>query len=322
MFYTILAFVVILALELLYFVVARRFHVVDRPNERSSHSKVTLRGGGVVFYLAVLFYSLMHGMAFAHFLVGASLLAVVCYADDVRDVPSWIRMLAQLAALMLAFYIPVQGIELWKILLIIIVFTGILNIFNFLDGINGMLAAYSLVVVGTFGYIDLFQIHFIDIEFIITVLASILVFGIFNFRNKARCFSGDVGSVVMGLIVLFLLVSYVKAMPSASPSVSYLTFIIVFLADGGLTLLKRYLNGRNVFQPHREHLYETLVNDLHVPHLRVSVGYALAQLLINVGFFLVADKNLYIFVCMVILVLFYGLFFFYFNNRKQKEMAD
>ena len=124
----------------------------------------------------------------------------------------------------------------------------------------------------------------------------------------------------MGLIVLFLLVSYVKAMPSASPSVSYLTFIIVFLADGGLTLLKRYLNGRNVFQPHREHLYETLVNELHVPHLRVAVGYALLQLLINVGFFLVADKNLYIFVCMVFLVLFYGLFFFYLNRKMEKGL--
>ncbi len=320
MLYSLIAFVVLLALELLYFVVARRFHVVDRPNERSSHKKVTLRGAGVVFYLAVLLYSLTHGMAFYHFLIGASLLAVVCYADDVRDVPSWLRMLTQLAALIVAFYIPVQGIELWKILLIIIVFTGILNIFNFLDGINGMLAAYSLVVVGTFGYIDLFQIHFVDFEFIVTVFASILVFGFFNFRNHARCFSGDVGSVVMGLIVLFLLVSYVKAMPSASPSVSYLTFIIVFLADGGLTLLKRYLNGRNVFQPHREHLYETLVNELHVPHLRVAVGYALLQLLINVGFFLVADKNLYIFVCMVFLVLFYGLFFFYLNRKMEKGL--
>ena len=155
MLYSLIAFVVLLALELLYFVVARRFHVVDRPNERSSHKKVTLRGAGVVFYLAVLLYSLTHGMAFYHFLIGASLLAVVCYADDVRDVPSWLRMLTQLAALIVAFYIPVQGIELWKILLIIIVFTGILNIFNFLDGINGMLAAYSLVVIGTFGYIGL-----------------------------------------------------------------------------------------------------------------------------------------------------------------------
>ena len=147
MLYSLIAFVVLLALELLYFVVARRFHVVDRPNERSSHKKVTLRGAGVVFYLAVLLYSLTHGMAFYHFLIGASLLAVVCYADDVRDVPSWLRMLTQLAALIVAFYIPVQGIELWKILLIIIVFTGILNIFNFLDGINGMLAAYSLLSV-------------------------------------------------------------------------------------------------------------------------------------------------------------------------------
>ena len=194
-------------------------------------------------------------------------------------------MLVQFAAILVAFYIPVQGIELWKILLVFIVFTGVINIYNFMDGINGMLAAYSLVVLGTFGYIDLFQTRFIDIEFIVAVMASVVVFGIFNFRTKARCFSGDVGSVCMGLIVLFLLVCYVKALPSSAPSVSHLAFIIVFLADGGLTVFKRFLNGKNIFQPHREHMYETLVNELHVPHLLVASGYALAQLVINVGFF-------------------------------------
>lgn len=313
--YAAVTFLVLLVVELLYFVIARRFQVIDVPNERSSHRKSTLRGAGVVFYLAVLYYSLTHGMAFSHFMIGASALAVVCFIDDLRDVPSWVRMLCQLAALIVTFYLPIQEIELWKVLLIIIVFTGVLNIFNFLDGINGLLAAYSLVVIGTFGYINMFVTPFIDMEFIVTVLLSIVVFGIFNFRNKAYCFSGDVGSVVMGLIVLFLLVCYVKASPSAAPSVSYLTFIIVYLADGGLTLLKRFLNGRNVFQPHREHLYETLVNELHVPHLRVSVGYALLQLFINVGYFMVKDKNLYIFVCMVVLVFCYGLFFFFLNRR-------
>ena len=322
MLYTVVTFLVLLALELLYFVFARRFQVLDLPNERSSHRKATLRGAGVVFYLGILYYSLTHGMAFPHFLIGASILAVVCFIDDMRDVPSWIRMLCQIAALVVTFYLPVQEIELWKILLILIVFMGVLNIYNFLDGINGLLAVYSLVVIGTFGYINLFERQFISNEFIITMLISVLVFGFFNFRKKAFCFSGDVGSVVMGLIVLFLLVSYVKGSPSASPSVSYLTFIIVFLADGGLTLLKRFLNGRNVFQPHREHLYETLVNELHVPHLWVSVGYALLQLLINVGYFMVGDKNLYIFVCMVVLVLCYGLFFFFLNRRTAASEAE
>ena len=303
-----------------YFWVARRFQIMDRPNERSSHTRPVLLGGGVIFFFSLLVYSLFHGFNFPLLLAGATMIALTCFVDDLRDLPSWFRMVIQLAALVLVFYQPLNGLEAWKILLVIVVFTGVLNIYNFMDGINGMLAIYSFVVVATFGYINLFVVHFVDMQLIASILLAIVIFGFFNFRTKAFCFSGDVGSVVMGLIVLFLLVAYVKAMPSASPSVSQLSFIIVFLADGVLTLLKRFLNGRNVFQPHREHLYETLTNDLHVPQLYVSSAYALLQLLINVGYFMVADKNLYIFVCTLVLVLFYGLFFYYFNQRKSSQL--
>lgn len=320
MYYYLFAFIALLLLELLYFRLARMFNIVDTPNYRSSHTRPVLLGGGIIFFLSLLFYFFTNQFSFPFFMMGATVVAVVSFVDDLRGVPSYLRLLAQVLAIGLCFGMQVVGMELWKDLLIMIVFVAVLNIFNFMDGINGMLALSSLVFLATFGLMDLFLLPFIDIRFIVTVFLSVLLFAFFNCRRKARCFSGDVGSVVMGLIVLFVLVSYVKASPSATPSVSYLTFVMVFLADGGLTVLKRFLNGKNIFQPHREHMYETLVNELKVPHLKVSVGYALVQAAINGGYFLVSDKNLYCFVCAVLLVLVYGLFFFFFNRKSEKDV--
>lgn len=318
---TVLAILILALLEVVYFFVAKHFHIVDRPNERSSHKRVVLLGAGVIFYFAVLLYSLFHNMAFPQFLMGATLLAVVSYVDDLHPMPSWLRLMAQLGAVVLAFFAPMSTLQVWQMLLMVVFFAGVLNVYNFMDGINGMLAAYSLVVVGTFGYMDLFQVRFINPEFIAMVMAAILIFGFFNFRRKARCFSGDVGSIVMGFIVLFLLVRYDAAVADNGENVSFLCLIIVFLADGMLTIAKRFLNGRNILEAHREHLYETLVNEWQVPHLWVSAGYALLQLVINVGYFMVPDKNLYTFVIAFLLIVAYGLFFFA-NNQRQLRASD
>ena len=314
--YYIITFLAILAAELLYFRIAKKLHIVDRPNERSSHKKVALLGAGVIFWFAVLYFSLTHKMDLLPLLAGATLLAGVSYIDDMRGVPSWLRLLAQIAAVVGSFYTAVATLEIWQMLLLVVFFVGVLNVYNFMDGINGMLAAYSLVVVGTFGYLNLFVQHFVNTEFIATILTAIMVFGVFNFRKTARCFSGDVGSIVMGFIVLYLILRYDAAIPDNGENLSYLCFIIVFLTDGVLTIVKRFLTGRNIFEAHREHLYETLVNNLHVPHLCVSAIYATLQLAINVGYLLVGDKNLYTLVVAFTLVLTYGLFFYYCNVKK------
>ena len=314
--YYIITIVALLAFELLYFWVAKRLHIVDRPNERSSHHRVALLGAGILFYFAILFYSCTHGFPYPRFLIGATLLAVVCYADDLRPLPSWLRMLVQVVAVVVMMYSSLPTLQIWQTLLTVIVFVAILNVYNFMDGINGMLAAYSLVVLGTFAYMALSIQYFIDIEFLATLFIALLIFTFFNFRTNARCFSGDVGSIVMGLTVVFLLTRYDAAIPDNGENVSYLCFIIVFLADGLLTVAKRFLNGKNIFEAHREHMYETLVNNLHVPHLRVATSYALLQLVINIGYFLVADKNFYTLVVVLLLVLCYGIFFFYCNRRS------
>lgn len=328
--YLILTFIALIAYELLYFALAKRLHIVDRPNGRSSHHRVVLLGAGVIFILAIVHYALFNpasglllhldggglpGAGFLPFLGGALLLAVVSYVDDLRPLPSWLRLLAQFAAIVLAFYSSIATLHLWQMILLVIVFAGILNVYNFMDGINGMLAAYSLAVVGIFFLVNQFVHPFADPLLLATLLLAILVFGFFNFRTHARCFSGDVGSIVMGFAVVYLLVRYDSSMPDEGQNVSFLCFIIVFLADGLLTIAKRFLTGRNILEAHREHLYETLVNDLHAPHLLVAAGYALLQAAISAGYLVVGDKNLYTFVVALCLVVAYGLFFNYCRRR-------
>lgn len=314
--YYLIATLALIAVELLYFFVAKKFDIVDRPNERSSHSKPVLLGAGVIFFASLLLYFFTHQMCFPMFMAGAAVLAVVSYVDDLRNIPSWLRLLAQVGAVVLMISAEAYQLAAWQTILLMIFFVGVLNVYNFMDGINGMLAAYSLVVIGTFGYLDIFVAHFVDIEFVATVMIAIVIFGFFNFRNKARCFSGDVGSIVMGFIVLFLLIRLDVSIPDDGENLSYLCFFIVFLADGLLTIAKRFLTGRNILEAHREHLYETMVNNLHIPHLRVSALYALLQLAINVGYMFVSDKNLYTLVIACVLVACYGLFFYYCNVKK------
>ena len=139
--YFIIATIAIIALELLYFLEAKRFHIVDRPNERSSHHRVALLGAGIIFYLAVLFYSLTHGLAFHNFLIAITVLAVVSFVDDLHPLPFWLRLFTQIAAVLLTFWIDISDIAPWQLVVLIVFFTGVLNIYNFMDGINGMLAA-------------------------------------------------------------------------------------------------------------------------------------------------------------------------------------
>lgn len=312
-----IATLVFLAAEILYFSVAKKFNVVDRPNERSSHTQVTLLGGGIIFLLALLWYGVTHAFAYPWLLLGGLLIASVSYIDDIRPLPAWLRFGAQMVTIFLVlFQFEAFTLDVWKLLLLLFVTLAVVNIYNFMDGVNGMLAGYSLVVLGTLGYVNATQQPFVDPDLIWFSIIAVVVFAFFNFRRKARCFSGDVGSILMGVLALFLIGRLVQASPSGEQPLSYLVFIAVYVADGGLTILKRMLAGENIFKPHREHLYETLCNDLRAPHLCVSGSYALLQLLINVGWFLVADKVLYAILIGSFLVVAYSAFFFCFRQGK------
>jgi UDP-N-acetylmuramyl pentapeptide phosphotransferase/UDP-N-acetylglucosamine-1-phosphate transferase len=91
------------------------------------------------------------------------------------------------------------------IVIALIVCTGIINAYNFMDGINGITGGYSLVILAALAYINKEVVTFVEADFIYTVICSVLVFCFFNFRKRAKCFAGDVGSVSIAFILLFLI---------------------------------------------------------------------------------------------------------------------
>lgn len=269
--------------ELAYFRVANYFNIIDKPNQRSSHTRITLRGGGVVFYIGALFYFVLQGFQYPWFFCGLTMLSLISFADDVRPQSSKLRLLVHFTAMGLMFYQwGLFELPWYFSVCALVVSTGILNAYNFMDGINGITGGYSLVVAGALLYINIYRVQFIDNELIYYVILSLLVFNYFNFRTKARCFAGDVGSISIAFILLFLLGKLIIA----TNDISYIVLLGVYGVDTVLTIIRRLLLKENIFEAHRKHVYQLLANEMKMPHVRVSTIYASLQALIIVGFLL------------------------------------
>ena len=186
-------FVILLILELIYFKIAERFNIIDRPNERSSHSTIVLRGGGVVFSLSMIAWfvtMLVQGegrevMAYLPFLIGLMMVAVVSFVDDLRSLPDFVRLVTQFAAMVMMFWSMgiMQWSMWWIVLIALIVCVGATNIINFMDGINGITAGYALTVLVPLVLVNRI-IKFIQPSYLAVAIIGVLVFSIFNFRPK------------------------------------------------------------------------------------------------------------------------------------------
>ncbi len=280
----------LLVLELLYFKVANKYNIIDKPNERSSHTRITLRGGGVVFYFGILLYFLFFDFSYPWFFIGLTLITVISFADDVRSVPNRIRLGTHIIAMLLLFYELglFSGVPLWYILVALIFCTGIINAYNFMDGINGITGGYSLVVLLSLIYINRMEVTFIDHAFLYVAFLAVLVFNLFNFRTKAKCFAGDVGAVSIAFILVFAIGKLILL----SGDFAYILLLAVYGVDSILTILHRLLLKENIFQPHRKHVYQLLANELKVKHVVVSGAYSILQLLIAVGLIYLNDRHL------------------------------
>lgn len=308
-----MTYVIILALllvaELLYFYIADKCNIIDKPNERSSHTTVVLRGGGIIFLIGAWVWSAFFGFQYPWFLVGLTLVAGISFVDDIHSLPDSLRLAVQFASALMAFYqMDILHLNMWWVVLIaLIVYVGITNVYNFMDGINGITAGYSLaVLVPLFllngGYADnglavqgdVFSVgsgRFVDSSLIVVAILSVLVFSIFNFRpkGKAKCFAGDVGSIGIAFIILFILGSVIIK----TGDVTYLLLLIVYGVDACLTICHRILLHENLGEAHRKHVYQLMANELRIGHITVTAFYMLLQLIISLAFiYLVPDTVL------------------------------
>lgn len=335
--------VLLLAAELIYFRIADKCNIIDKPNERSSHSTIVLRGGGIIFAFSILAWMVMQMVSgewdtvngYLPFVVGLVLICGVSFWDDIHSLPDSVRLVAQFTAMGLAAWCIINGSRLmvldwyWLVLIgiaALFVFVGATNIINFMDGINGITAGYALAVlvplllVNGSGLMVQGEIAdqvrnevagFIEPSYLVVAIIGVLVFSIFNFRpkGKAKCFAGDVGSIGIAFIMLFALGKLIVQ----TDDITYLVFLLVYGVDGCCTIIHRIMLHENLGEAHRKHAYQLMANELKIGHVTVSLLYMGLQFVISLGFiYLCPDTVLahwvYLVAVAVLLVLAYVLF--------------
>lgn len=285
-------FIILLAIEILYFRIADKCNIIDKPNERSSHSTIVLRGGGIIFMLGLWIWAVLFGFGYPWLVVAVTLIALVSFVDDIRSLPDSMRLVAQFVAMGLMFYqLDLLHWEMWwMVLLALIICVGASNIINFMDGINGITGGYTLASLIPLWFLNK-EMGFVEHSLIVTVILADAVFCLFNFRpkGKAKCFAGDVGSIGIAFILLFL----IGRLIISTGDVTYLIFLTVYGVDGCMTIIHRIMLHENLGKAHRKHAYQLMANELNIGHMRVSLLYMALQLTISLGFvFLLPDTLL------------------------------
>ena len=297
--YVIIAAILLIA-ELVYFKIADHFNIIDKPNERSSHTTIVLRGGGVIFALSMIVWAVLmvvqvNAIApYLPFLCGLVLICGISFWDDVHSLPDSVRMGVQILSILLMFWSMglYTAFESWVWMVVVAAVAlffcvGATNIINFMDGINGITAGYAFAMLlplalvnGSTGSPQVGG--FIEPSYLVVAIIGVLVFSIFNFRpkGKAKCFAGDVGSIGIAFIILFAL----GRLMLATKDVTWIVFFLVYGIDGSLTIFHRIMLHENLGQAHRKHAYQLMANELKMSHVTVSCIYMVLQLIISLGF--------------------------------------
>ena len=341
----IIIFVLLLVAELVYFRIADKCNIIDKPNQRSSHTTIVLRGGGIIFLIGAWVWSAFFGFDYPWFLAGLTLVAGVSFVDDIRSLPDSVRLVAQFAAAAMAFYqLDILHWEMWWIVLVaLVVYVGATNVINFMDGINGITAGYALVVLLPLGLLNT-NYHelatnlttnyssivtsdgvFVDQSLIVASIIAAIVFCLFNFRpkGKAKCFAGDVGSIGIAFIMLFLLGNVIIK----TGDITWLIFLLVYGVDGCLTIVHRIMLHENLGEAHRKHAYQIMANELKIGHVKVTLLYMAMQLIVSLGFIYLCPNTvlyhwMYLIGALAVLSIAYVLFMKKYYHLHEEYLAE
>ncbi|WP_177765346.1 MraY family glycosyltransferase [Flavobacterium sp. I3-2] len=312
----IIILIVLFVIELIYFKIADKYNIIDKPNERSSHTTITLRGGGVIFYFGALIFFIFSGFQYPYFFLGLTAITVISFLDDIFTLSNRIRLSIHLTSVLLMFYqVGLFELSLWLIPIALILCIGIINAYNFMDGINGITVSNSLAILILLAISNL-QINFVDANIIYYTILSCLVFGFYNFRNKAKCFAGDVGSVCIAFIVVFLIALLIIK----TQNINYILFLTVYGLDTVLTIVRRLSKKENIFEAHRSHLYQYYANENKSNRLLISSIYGLLQLLIGIIVIYCTRFNLTIqIISSISIIVIFGLIYLYLKYNLIKK---
>ncbi|WP_432222948.1 MraY family glycosyltransferase [Flavobacterium sp. TMP13] len=276
-------FFLFLGIELLYFRLADHYNIIDKPNSRSSHTSITLRGGGIIFPIAMIVACFM-GYCSWYFALAVVLVGAVSFIDDIKPISQLPRFAFHCIAILLVIYdLDLFHEPIWLLVLLFILVIGWVNAFNFMDGINGITVLYALVAIGSFACLP---INFVHLSLLSTMAIAAAVFGIFNVRKKAKTFAGDVGSISMAVFLGYFMIFTILE----TGQFGYILFFAVYGIDAVVTIFTRLLKKENIFEAHRSHLYQYLANEMQFSHLQVAFLYAFLQIIINL-LLIFLDKN-------------------------------
>ena len=310
----------LLAAELAYFKIADKCNIIDKPNERSSHKSIVLRGGGIIFTIGLWIWSIVFGVQYPWLLAGVTLAAGISFVDDIHSLPDSLRLVVQFTAMFLVFQeIGLLHWDMWWIIPIaLIAAVGGTNIFNFMDGVNGITAGYSLAMLIPIALANRYM-AFVEESYLIVAIIGVLVFSLFNFRprGKAKCFAGDVGSIGMALILVFA----VGKLMLETGDVSWIVLFLVYGVDGTLTICHRIMLHENLGQAHRKHAYQLMANELKMSHVTVSLIYMGLQLVVSLGFIYLIPNTIvahwiYLVIAALVLAVAYVLFKMKYYHRS------
>lgn len=336
---------ILLAAELIYFRIADKCNIIDKPNERSSHSTIVLRGGGIIFSLSMIVWAVLMVVLgndiepYLPFLCGLVMICTVSFWDDVHSLPDSVRMIVQIVSILLMFWsinlgsgFSIQGSWLLQVVIAAIALffcVGATNIINFMDGINGITAGYAFAMLLPMLLLDSsskFQVSdYIETSYLVVAIIGVLVFSIFNFRpkGKAKCFAGDVGSIGIAFIILFAL----GRLMLLTKDVTYIVFFLVYGIDGSLTIIHRIMLHENLGQAHRKHAYQLMANELGMSHVVVSLLYMGMQLTVSLGFIYLCPNTLlahwiYLVIAAALLALAYIVFMRKYYHLHEEYLAS
>lgn len=294
-------FALIILLMLIYYKLADKFNIIDKPNERSSHSNITIRGGGIIVPISLILWFLSYDFQHAYLVIGVFFAALISFLDDIYTLSAKSRISIHFLSVSLVLYdLGVFNLGWYWWIIGLIIFLGWINTFNFMDGINGITSFYTLSALGTFYYINQ-ETTFTDINLLLLLAFGLLVFSFFNARKKALAFAGDVGSISIALILAYLMTKLILF----TGRWEYILFFSVYGIDSIITIVQRLIRKENIFEAHRSHLYQYLANEMKHSHLSVSFVYALIQLAVNalVLYLIVNDHEYATLLSLIILIL-------------------
>jgi Fuc2NAc and GlcNAc transferase len=262
----------------------QRIGLLDHPNARSSHARPTPKGGGIGILAAAGAMGVTLGLPWYAWEPAALVATFSVWADRLEIAPSSRLKIHFLTVFIFLFGHTASTIDQLGALLLIIPWAifvvGTANIYNFMDGINGIAGLSGVVGFSLMAYfVARFQTSGDMFMWYCLLAAACAGFLPLNFP-RARVFMGDVGSILLGFLFACAVITSSRSVQDFMCTTS---FLFPFYADELTTMFVRLRDSESLTQPHRRHIYQLLANEKGIPHWKVSVGFGLLQLFVGVS---------------------------------------